>query len=80
MTSATFEAPADLLTAIDGIRRSCDLRDLSDLTAELTSALNDAICSFMLRAELEDAFDTAFLRSFISETPTFSGTGLPSAR
>jgi hypothetical protein len=33
----------------------------------------------MLRAELEDAFDTALLRSCIAETPTLSGAGLTSA-
>jgi hypothetical protein len=56
--------------------RGCDARELVDLTSEFATALNGAIWSYMLRAELEEAFDTALLRAAFAETPTFSGAGL----
>ena len=77
MSTAISDATTEALTAIDAPARCYDL---GDLTNDLTSALNGAICSFMLRAELEDAFDTAFLRSFMAETPIMYTDGRCSAR
>lgn len=76
MTAATLEAHADSLLTTDGQEDGCAARDLRDLTTELTSALNGAIWSYLLRAELEEAFDTALLRAVIAETPTLSGASL----
>jgi hypothetical protein len=83
--SATTLAPQQYSKiTTDSSRIGCDSRDLtertrrglSDLTAELSSAVGDAYWSFMLQGELEEAFDTALLRAAIAETPTLSGTGL----
>jgi hypothetical protein len=79
MTVAMLEAPVDSLMTTDSTQRGCEARDLADLTTELTSALNGAIWSYMLRAELEDALDTALFRAVMAETPTLSGAGLFSA-
>jgi hypothetical protein len=76
MTAAILKAPVDSLVTTDGKQRGCEAPDLLDLTTELTTALNGAIWSYLLRAELEEAFDTALLRAAIAETPTFSGAGL----
>jgi hypothetical protein len=76
MATGTIEEAVDSLVTTDSIRRGCESHDLAELTTELTSALNGAIWSFMLRAELEDAFDTALFRSFVAETPTLSGAAL----
>lgn len=79
MMTAMLEARVDSLMTTDGTQPGCEGRALADLTTEFASALNGALCAFMLRAELEDAFDTALFRSFMAETPTFSGDGLVSA-
>jgi hypothetical protein len=79
MATTMLEARVDSLMTTDGTWRGCDVRDLVELTAELTSALNGAIWSFMLRAELEDAFDVALFQAVMAETPTLSGAGLCSA-
>jgi len=64
-------------TGCDGRRQAFrSQRALTDLTADLTTAVSDAYWSFMLQAELEDAFDTALLRAAIAETPTLCGSGL----
>ena len=76
MTAAILEARVDSLMTTDGSERGCGATDLRDLTTELTTALNGAIWSYMLRAELEEAFDTALLRAAIADTPTLSGVGL----
>jgi hypothetical protein len=76
MTTATLEARVSLPMTTDGAPCGYKARDLAELTTDLTSALNGAIWSYMLRAELEEAFDTALLRAAMSETPTLSGTGL----
>ena len=80
MTAALLEARADSFVTTDSQQDGCVARDLLDLTSELTSALNGAIWSYLLRAELEEAFDTALLRAVIAETPTFSGSGLFAAQ
>jgi hypothetical protein len=46
---------------------------LTDLTSELTTAVSDAVWTFMLQGELEDAFDSALLRAAMSETAVLSG-------
>ena len=71
MTTAKLEAHGSSCMTTDGILDGCILSDLSDLTHELTSALNGAIVAFMLRAELEEAFDSALLREAFAGTPTF---------
>lgn len=76
MTATILEARGDSLMTTVGTHRGCDARALDELTSELTTALNGAIWSYMLRAELEDAFDTALLRAAMAETPTLSGSGL----
>ena len=76
MTAATPEARSDSRSRTDGTRRGCDDDDLVELTSELTTALNGAIWSYLLRAELEEAFDTALLRAAMAETPTLSGSFL----
>jgi hypothetical protein len=80
MTAAILEARADLPVTTDGQQDGCVGRDLRELTTELTSALNGAIWSYLLRAELEEAFDTALLRAAIADTPIFSGGGLFAAQ
>ena len=79
MTAAILEARADSLLTTYGRQDGSEARDLHDLTSELTSALTGAIWSYMLRAELEEAFDSALLRAALAETPTFSGASLYSA-
>ena len=76
MTATILEARVDSLLTTDSRPRGCDSRDLTELTSELTTALNGAIWSYLLRAELEDAFDTALLRAAMAETPTLSGSFL----
>jgi hypothetical protein len=76
MAAATLEPRIDPSETTDGEVRGCDARELVDLTSEFATALNGAIWSYMLRAELEEAFDTALLRAAFAETPTFSGAGL----
>jgi hypothetical protein len=76
MTAAIFGRGVSPLVTTDGVQRGCDVRALRDLTSELTTALDGAIWSYMLQAELEDAFDTALFRAVIAETPTLSGPGL----
>ena len=73
MAAATLEACVDSIMTTDSVVRGSEARDLVELTTELTTALNGAILSYMLRAELEEAFDTALLRAAFAETPTFSG-------
>jgi hypothetical protein len=76
MAAPVLETRVDSNVTTDGIHGGCDARELVDLTSELTTALNGAFWSYMLRAELEDAFDTALLRAAMAETPTLSGSGL----
>ena len=76
MTAVILERGVDSLVTTDSVQRGCGARDLRELTSELTTALDGAIWSYMLRAELEDAFDEALLRAVIAETPTFSGRAL----
>jgi hypothetical protein len=76
MATATLEARVDSFETTDSMVRGCDAHDLVNLTTEFTVALNGAIWSYMLRAELEDAFDTALLRAAFAETPTLTGAGL----
>jgi hypothetical protein len=51
---------------------------LGELSQELSRALDQALWTFELQGELEDALDVAFLRSALAGTPTLSG-GLISA-
>ena len=76
MTAAILEAPVDSVMRTDSTQPGCTTRELRELTSELTTALNGAIWSYMLQAELEDAFDTALLRAAMAETPTLTGVGL----
>ena len=76
MTATILEARVDSLLTTDGDQRGSEAHDLTALTSELTTALNGAIWAYMLRAELEDAFDTALLRAAFAETPTISGSSL----
>ena len=76
MTATILEARGDSRMTTVGAQRGCDTRALDELTSELTTALNGAIWTYMLRAELEDAFDTALLRATMAETPTLTGSGL----
>ena len=76
MTAAVLEARIDSMVTTDGSHCGCEAGDLGDLTSELTTALNGAIWSYILRADLEEAFDTALLRAAMAETPTLSGSGL----
>ena len=76
MTATILEARVDSILTTDNRPRGCDARDLTELTSDLTSALNGAIWSYLLRAELEDAFDVALLRAAMAETPTLSGSVL----
>jgi hypothetical protein len=46
---------------------------IAELTHELTTAVDGAYWTYMLQAELEDAFDTALLRAAMSETPILVG-------
>lgn len=71
--AATLEARVDSLVTTDSAARGCDAPNLGELTTELTTALNSAIWSYMLRAELEEAFDTALLRAAFAETPILTG-------
>jgi hypothetical protein len=48
-------------------------RVLTDLSDDLTRALDQALWSFDLRGDLDEALDGALLRSVLAETPTFSG-------
>ena len=75
MTTAIAEARIELHVTNDGARRDCDAPDLAELASELTSAINGALWSYMLRAELEDALDTALFRAVMEATPTLSGSG-----
>jgi hypothetical protein len=50
---------------------------LAELTDELAMAVDGAYWTYLLQAELEDAFDTALLRAAMSETPILAGA-LPS--
>jgi hypothetical protein len=75
MTTVIAEARVGSNVAKDGARRSSHGPDLTELASELTSALNGALWTYMLRAELEDALDTALFRAAIEETPTLSGLG-----
>jgi hypothetical protein len=75
MTTAIAEARVKSHVMKDGARRDCDAPDLTELASELTNALNGALWSYMLRAELEDALDTALFRAAMAETPTLSGAG-----
>jgi len=75
MAAATLEARVDSIETTDSVARGCGARDLDNLTTELTTALNGAIWSYLLRADLEEAFDTALLRAAFAETPTHSGAG-----
>jgi hypothetical protein len=80
--TARLERQLDSLNTTDGARLgsvSPDSIDLTDLTADLATALHGAFWSYMLQAELEDALDTALLRAAISQTPTLTGRGLVSA-
>jgi hypothetical protein len=79
MTATTRETRVHSLMTTDSPHHGCDARDLVELTSDLTTALNAAIWSYLLRAELEDAFDTALLRAAMAETPTLSGPGLVAA-
>lgn len=73
MTTVILERGVDSLVTTDSVQRGCGARDLRELTSELTTALDGAIWSYMLRAELEEAFDTALLRAAFAGTPTLSG-------
>lgn len=76
MAAATLDARVDSIETTDSAVRGCDPSDLVSLTTEFAVALNGAIWSYMLRAELEEAFDTALLRAAFAETPTLTGSGL----
>ena len=76
MTAAVLEAPVDSLKTTVATVHGYEASDLRELTADFTTALNGAIMTYLLRAELEEAFDTALLRAAIAETPTLSGSGL----
>jgi hypothetical protein len=81
-TTTMLDAGARLLKTTDGaragfgqaVRARRSEAVLSDLTSELSTAVGDAYWSFMLYGELEDAFDAAFLRAALAETPTLSGS------
>lgn len=75
MAAAILEARVDSVMTTDSIRPGCDAGDLRELTTELTTALNGAIWSYLLQAELEEAFDTALLRAAMADTPTMTGVG-----
>lgn len=79
MTAMTLETRVHSLMMTDNRHHGRDDRELVELTSELTTALNGALWSYLLRAELEDAFDTALLRAAMAETPTLSGPGLCAA-
>ncbi len=84
MIAKTHAASRYSKKTTDAVRFGCDTggdawgapNGLTDLTADLTAALGHAYWSFMLQAELEDAFDTALLWAAIAETPTLSGSGI----
>ena len=76
MAAATLEPRVDSVMTTDGTQRGCEAADLRELTSELTTALNGAILSYLLQAELEEAFDTALLRAAMADTPTLSGADL----
>jgi hypothetical protein len=48
-------------------------RALSELSDDLTRALDLALWTFDFRGDLEDALDGALLRSILAGTPTLSG-------
>lgn len=76
MTVVMIALGADSLVTTDGDQRGCGVGALHDVTSDLTAALEDAIWTYMLRAELEEAFDSALLRAAFAETPTLTGTAL----
>ena len=76
MAATILEARVESLLTTDSRPHGCDVRDLTELTSDFAAALNGAIWSYLLRAELEDAFDVALLRAAMAETPTLSGSVL----
>jgi hypothetical protein len=76
MTATILEARIDSFQTTDSRPHGCDARDLTELTSDFAAALNGAIWSYLLRAELEEAFDAALLRAAMAETPTLSGSVL----
>jgi hypothetical protein len=88
MTTRIRKPSVDSLMTTDDRRLGCntgaedemvDAASLTDLTAELTSALHGAYWSFMLQGELEDAFDSALLRAALAEMLTPLGRSVESA-
>ena len=57
----------------DGVNPDRRELGIAELTNELMTAVDGAYWTYMLQAELEDAFDTALLRAAMSETPILAG-------
>jgi hypothetical protein len=72
MMSATLRTRADALKMTDGGERGSSATGLTTLMEQLTDGATGASWAFLLRAELEDAFDVALLRASLAETPTLS--------
>lgn len=72
MMSATLQARADSTKTTDGRQRGSSAMRPAPLMEQLTEGATGASWAFLLRAELEDAFDVALLRASLAETPTLS--------
>lgn len=56
--------------------KTAQIEPLTELTTDLSQALDSALWSFSLTAEIEDAFDTALLRAAMSSMPKLSEVAL----
>lgn len=76
--TTTVTAPAGLLMATDDAARGFAMT-LAELADELGAALDRALWTFTLQAELEEALDAALFRATLAATPTLTGTPLATA-
>jgi hypothetical protein len=81
MMTATIERTSSSLVTTDNVRAGCTSienltttdRSLRALAADPDGALSGDLWSVTLKAELEEAFDSALLRAAIADLPRLSG-------
>lgn len=56
--------------------KTATIEPLNELTADLSQAIDSALWSFSLAAEIEEAFDTALLRAALAAMPKLSEVSL----
>lgn len=75
MNAAALSVHSHLMISTDGAPigfAASDAADLGTLSEDISKAIDDAFWCFLLKADLEEELDWAFLRDALEQTPVLT--------